>query len=97
MHRRTDRTTTVTLAAHARRGLIMCYVNSWHDAKTTQAHTLYIRTSRSKGVHTCTSWEQDVNSFVARREMLRHQGLLFYSRKVRIDHECIAYELVKCS
>ena len=44
---------------------IMYYVNSWHDAKTTQAHTLYIRTSRSKGVHTCTSWEQDVNSFVA--------------------------------
>ena len=26
----------------------------------TQAYTLYIRTLRSKGVHTCTSWEQDV-------------------------------------
>ena len=32
------------------------------------AYTLYIRTSRSKGVHTCTSWEQDVNSFVAQED-----------------------------
>ena len=49
---------------------IMYYVNSWHDAKTTQAYTLYmyIGTSRSKGVHTCTSWEQDVNSFVAQED-----------------------------
>ena len=27
-----------------------------------------IRTSRNKGVHTCTSWEQDVNSFVAQED-----------------------------
>ena len=38
---------------------------------------LYIRTSRSKGVHTCKSWEQDVNSFAAQGDAQRHQGLLF--------------------
>ena len=33
----------------------MSYVNSWHDAKTTEAHIrcTYIRTSHSKGMHTC--------------------------------------------
>ena len=76
---------------------IMCFVNSGHDAKTTQAYnynyTLYV----SKGVHTCTSREQDVNSFVAQGQTPR---FALYSRKVRIDHEwhnilCIVYELGK--
>ena len=38
---------------------------------------LYRRTSRSKDVHTCTRWEQVVNSFVAQGDAQRHQGLLF--------------------
>ena len=51
---------------------------------------------RSNGVHTCTSREQDVNSFVAQGDA-QTPRLAFYSRKIKVDHECIAYELGKCS
>ena len=46
----------------------------------------------SKGVHTCTSWEEDTKHFVAQGDA-QTPRLAFYSRKVRIDQACIAYEV----
>ena len=51
--------------------------------------SLYLHMSRSKGVRPC--WEQDMNCFSLQRDTQRHQGMLFFV--IRIDHECISYEL----
>ena len=53
---------------------LLCYVNNWKDAKKTLEYSLYVHTSRNKGLQ---AFLEDVNSFSTHGHGDRYQGFLY--------------------